>query len=460
MAIDSNTANLPDTRYGSRPQAVAWLVVLTSFVCFCAIGTAAAAGAYWFVFDSPVSLTVRLVVSQGNVIVQAPNSQQIGVYNSQTIDPLTLLTVAPNSQGVLEFLDSYSENVVATATLTSGTQLTLSAATRPRFEVSRHQYAITLNNFTGQMMVSTSPGSRTFDMDINAAAGTASLTNDGQYTVYTDRNQTTDADQLHVFNQGGDAQIASAYQAQPVHSNTLGVASTDSPLPTNDITPPDTLLVSGLFEGQPVPAGNNPFPAGWQCYANVPGGATRSADFENGAIHFWRVGANLQHGEASCFIYPNGLNDWLDTSNYGTLRLHVRIKLEAHDPLTGNLPVQDVPLCGVQATECPVMLEIIASSNPNDPNTVTQVWHHGFYAMPDPFNPPKYPLTCDTCRVAHDQINPDVWYFYDSGDLHQQFRRGPNGESLPLYIQKLSVYASGHQYDVAVGEVTLLGSSP
>ncbi|MHB8626713.1 MAG: hypothetical protein ACYDBJ_08245 [Aggregatilineales bacterium] len=470
MAIDSKTANFHDDRYGSRPQIVAWLIVLTSFVCFCAIGTVAAAGAYWFVFDSPVPLTVRLVVSQGSVNVQTLNGQPFGVIGNQTIDPQTSMTVTNNSQGVLEFLDSYSENIVATTTLTSGSQLTLTTSTRPRFEVSHHEYTITLDGFSGQMMVTATPGQRGFDMNINAKAGTASLTNDGQYTIYTDRNPSTQADQLHVFNQGGDAQIVSPYQALPVHSNTIGIASTDKPIPTNDITPPDTLLVSGLFEGQPVPAGNNPFPSGWQCYATAQpaGGATRSTAFENGAVHFWRLGENVGHGEAGCFIFPNGLNDWLDTSAYQTLRLHVRFKLEAHDPTTNNLPVQDVPVCGDQGTECPVMVELIASAS-NCPNAVIticpanspspQSWHHGFYAMADPSNPPTYPPTCDTCRVAHDHINPDVWYFYDSGDLHQQFAKGPNGEPL-LYIKKLSVYASGHQYDVAIGEVTLLGSNP
>jgi hypothetical protein len=99
------------------------------------------------------------------------------------------------------------------------------------------------------------------------------------------------------------------------------------------------------------------------------------------------------------------------------------------------------------------MLELIATSNPNDP-TSSQSWHHGFYAVADPSTLSTYPPTCDTCHLAHDQINPDVWYFYDSGDLRSQVAGGL------LFIRKLSVYASGHQYDVVIGEVSLLGSNP
>jgi hypothetical protein len=459
--IDSRVAKRQEERFASRPQLTAWLVVITSFIGFCAVSAAVAAAAYWFVFDSSVPLTVRLVVSQGNVIVRSLNGQPIGVYDNRTIDPQSTLTVADNSQGVLEFLDSYSNATVATATLISGTQLTVTSALRPRFELSRHQYAITLDNFNGKMIAAATPRQRTFRMDINATAGTAKLANDGQYTIYTDQNPSTNASQLHLFNQGGDAQIAlPSSLAQTVYGNNIGTVSTDNSIWTNG-TPPDTLLISGLFEGQPVPGGNNPFPDGWQCVASAQpaGGATRSADFENGAIHFWRAGQNgedIGHGAAGCVIYPNGPGGSLDTSAYHTLRLHVRFKLLAHDPLTNNLPVQDVPLCGVQGTECPVMLEISASSNPSDLNP-PESWHHGFYAVPNP----TYPPTCDTCTVAHEHINPDVWYFYDSGDLHQQFAKyDVNGKSLPLYIQELSVYASGHQYDVVIGEVSLLGSNP
>lgn len=454
MTINTGLAKQPSARFAARPQQVAWLVVLTSFVCFCTIGTAAAAGIYWFIFDSSVPLTVHLVVSQGNVIVRPLNGQPIGILDTDVIDPQTQLTVADSAQGVLEFLDSYSGATVATTTLTNGTQLTVTAATRPRFEISHHPYAITLDNFDGKMMVEASPGQRAFHLDIDSKAGMATLTNDGQYTIYTDENPSTNASQLHLFNQGGDGQIAlPSSVAQAVYGNTIGTVSTDNSIWTNG-TPPDTLLISGLFEGQPVPAGNNPFPPGWQCVASVQpaGGATRSADFENGAIHFWRVGQNGEDvgpGVAACAIYPNGLDGWLDTSAYQTLRLHVSFKLLAHDPITHNLPVQDVPLCGIQGTECPVMLEIQASSNPGDTNA-SESWHHGFYAIPAP----DYPPTCDTCRVAHEHINPDVWYFYDSSDLRQQFAKGP------IFIQKLSVYASGHQYDVVIGEVSLLGSNP
>jgi len=52
---------------------------------------------------------------------------------------------------------------------------------------------------------------------------------------------------------------------------------------------------------------------------------------------------------------------------------------------------------------------------------------------------------------VHERVNPDVWYFYDSGDLRPQLSNGGQ------FIKQISVYSSGHQYDVAIAEVTLLG---
>ena len=454
IAPDQHIDDLPPSRRAVQvpPQIIAWTVVILSFICFCGLSAAAARGLYWFAFDSPVSLTVRLVVSQGNVILQAPNGEKRGIYDSQLVDPQTMIIVNDNAQGVLEFLDSYSSQVITTVTLTAGSQLTLQEASRPRFEVSRHPFLITLNGASGQMLISATPGTRAFQMEINSSVGSAELTSDGTYTVYTDRAPNTNGTRLNVFNQGGEAwlQLPSSQRVK-VWPNTIAYAVDGSSMvKANDS--PYTLLASGLFADQStLPTTTDVLPDGWQCstgaVGNEPAGVwQRSAAFEHGALHLWRVGQNLSHGETSCLITPNGPDGLLDTGAYGSLRLHVRFKLIAHDLLTNNLPVQDVPVCGVQATECPIMLEIVSSADPTDP-AQTSSWHHGFYAMSDA----RYKFICDTCRVAHERVNPDVWYFYDSGDLRQQLTDGGR------YIKQISVYASGHEYDVAIGEVTLLG---
>src|SRR5579864_1034193 len=100
MTINTRVVKQPDAHFALRPQRVAWLVVLVSFVCFCTLGTVVAAGIYWFIFDSNVPLTVRLVVSQGNVIVQPLNGQPIGILDTRVIDPQTQLIVADGAQGV------------------------------------------------------------------------------------------------------------------------------------------------------------------------------------------------------------------------------------------------------------------------------------------------------------------------------------------------------------------------
>lgn len=366
-----------------------------------------------------------------------------------------MVTINDGSQGVLSFEDPYSGQIVATVTLTAGSQVTMHSATRPRFELSRRNYAITLDNAAGTLLVAATAGTRAFVMDIGAEAGTAHIVDSGQYTVSLDRDAATHVQHIHVFNQGGEVYLQRLQPLpteQKVWPNTIGNASTgDATIQMTNS--PYTLLISGLFKStQPVAASD--LPQGWQCSSGSsntnepPGQWARSADNppeDHYPLRLWRLGSNLNHGETSCLTFPNNTTGWLDTSPYKTLRIQMRLKLK----VDAALHIPDVPVCGVQASECPVMLELAWTTDPTNTNQSRDYWHHGFFSLSDP----SYPLICDTCRVAHDHINPDVWYFYDSGDLRPQL---PN---VPFYITRLSVYASGHQYDALIGEVALLGGS-
>ena len=87
-----------------------------------------------------------------------------------------------------------------------------------------------------------------------------------------------------------------------------------------------------------------------------------------------------------------------------------------------------------------------------DQNGQARKWYHGFYAMND--MQLAYPLQCNSCAQAHEFINPRSWYSYDSGNLFTLF---PPDER-PSKILAVWFYASGHQYDVQLSEVALVGS--
>ncbi len=73
-----------ERRYRIRnPQAVAWGLLLSSFVMFCTLCAAGTAAARWFLLESQVDLSVHLTVSRGRVDLQLPASVPFGVSQDQ-----------------------------------------------------------------------------------------------------------------------------------------------------------------------------------------------------------------------------------------------------------------------------------------------------------------------------------------------------------------------------------------
>src|SRR5690606_32162478 len=142
-------------------------------------------------------------------------------------------------------------------------------------------------------------------------------------------------------------------------------------------------------------------------------------------------GENLGHGETGC-LHIWGLNG-LDVTNYSTLRLRVSF----------NIQWQSLPICGVAASECPVMVEISYLNEWGQPRT----WIQGFYALSDGAVPGTRDR-CDTCLQPHERVTGGNWYTFESGNLfnlQEGFR--------PTTITQIRFYTSGHAYDVYVGEV-------
>lgn len=430
-----------------NPQAVAWLTVLTGLLSFCLLCSATGYGLYYFLFQSSVPMTVRMVVSRGSVKLTTLDNTDPLVDNQQTIDPQTYIDVRDDSQAVLYFQDSYSKQTISTITLTAGTQLFVAEAIRPRFDFSRRPYRIELTRAQGQLIVISTPENRDFLLDIWSELGMARLSDDGRYTLTTEFVPETKLRRLNLFNQGGQARLYKSSQVEwrDVNANRIAhlTAKGGSPEFEMESDSPLIIMAEGRFVSDTPPDSPATMPANWDCQNVVANTAEPLGNFfrdpdSDHALRLQRVGANrTDHAETTCLLKLAGL----ETDSYTTIRLHVRLKIKEHD----------VSVCGVQGSECPVMLEIAYQVPDGSPEPPFRRWHHGFYVTADPAKPPS----CDTCRLAHEKINRDVWYFYDSGDLRLQLTYP--GSPAPK-IQWISVYASGHQYDALVSEVTLLGA--
>jgi hypothetical protein len=117
-----------------------------------------------------------------------------------------------------------------------------------------------------------------------------------------------------------------------------------------------------------------------------------------------------------------------DVRDFASLALHLNVRVRSQS-LTG---------CGSVGSECPIMVRI----DYEDVHGTDRVWYHGFYSVE--------PGESDLLFTWLEQVPPQTWYTFDSGNLVQLF------EEPPALIKRLAIYASGHSFDALATEVELL----
>jgi len=434
-----------------NPQAVAWGLTLTGFFVFCMICIATTAAARWFLFDSHVDLNVRVEVSRGRVDMQlADGITSTGVTLRESVSPGTTLTADSVSQGYLTFEDFYSKQTIATVFLLQESQATLLQGSRPRFDWSNTAYIITLDDASGRFYIEI-PGTsrRQLLLYLQSGVGKVLFSGTGVFRVEVG------ASTLQLYAESGNA-ILRPDSGQPILVS-AGRVGTISSGQTSVQDSPFEVRNSGFgltsdVDTNPVP------PGGWACggYANRQeesiGKFTRSVVDNQVVMRLQRVGSLLDHAETRCQFQfapvpvpvgdtpPNtGVNsaNGQDIRNYSWLSIRAKIRIRS----------QDVTTCGVQGSECPIMLQLeyIGAGQ-------AQFWRHGFYTL-RPVNDGN-PVSCDTCLQEHDKLNPDTWYIYDSGNLLKTLV----GAKRPEYISQIDFYASGHAYDAIIGNISVIVS--
>ena len=432
-----------------NPQVLAWTVVLISFVLFCILCVASTFAAYWFFFESPMQLTTRLVVSRGAITVNRPDGTSYVVNNNNPNNYVLSnsgLQIDANSQAYLTFEDSYTGQIVGTLFLLGNSSLTFNEAFRPRFEWSRGRYAMLLADAMGRFAVDIPSGiNRGLVLNIRSGPGTAYFEEPGSYSVDASDQQ------IQLYTRYGKAFLYNApSQAWQVNSNAVGVLEKGKqdaslrPYPYDMLNLPYPGPVQPSFGTEDNPD-NKTLPLFWACDRDpqssneIPGTAVRSQIDNQVVLRITRRGTDPQGrplgpAAAGCsFYFPlSGLR----IDQYASFSIQIKMKLM----------FQDVTTCGIAGSECPVMLML----EYKDKNGQKHFWRQGFYSLRPPSD--TYIQLCDTCPHDHQQINKDTWYIFDTGDLKQQFP--PDLMDTITYVR---VYASGHQFEVAIAELTVLG---
>src|SRR5258706_13936108 len=434
------------------PHLVAWAVVWVSFILFCVLCASGTFGAYWFMFESGVPLTARLTVGRGAVTVIRPDLSSYlvnGAAAGNYIAPNSILQTDANSQGYLTFEDSYSGQLIGTVFLLENSTVNFTEATRPRFEWGRARYEMLLDNAMGHFSVEISDRlSRNAIVNIGSDSGAALLENTGSYTVEA-------LDQhIQLYTRAGKGLLyAAPHPAWQVNPNSEGrlekghqeVSLVAYPYDMLNLAEPGPPEPSFGIDDPAAPDINRSLPLFWACETftespnEIQGAWQRTRLDNNVVLKFSRleVGQELGPARVGCrYSFPrNPLG--LHVNQYSSLSIRLKMKIM----------FQNVTTCGVQGSECPVMLEMRYV----DVNQEPQFWRQGFYVSRPASD--TFIQRCDTCPHDHQQINKDSWYIYDTGDLKQQF---PTDKMID-YVEYVRVYASGHQFDVALSDLTVLG---
>ncbi len=413
----------------------AWMILVLSFLLLCSSSVAVTGAVYFFLFQSTVAMQTTVQVSRGTAgLIAADFSEQIIREEPRFLQtfPYTVSTDA-QSQAVLSLPlidDDGTTAVLAMVTLHNSSSVTVQRAFQPRYEWSNGYYLAELDNLQGEISIFVSQVvDRPFHMELRTPDGARILIDDpGQYVI--ERSDT----RTRLTTRQGRAVLISpqAENSKLVTSGSSGVYIQERVDPIL-VESPQNLLEHGLFAFEGT--------VRWGCaneYDSLPTGQFYSDIWEGRtALRLVRGDEATSHGQTGC---------WQDLGDGGIV-VEDYTYLELQTSFLINY--QSLSDCGVDGSECPMMLRV----DYRDADDVSREWIHGFYYRDDP-NPAyeNYPPRCTSCLQDHDQINEKVWYSYSTGNFFSLFPP----ESRPSVIERVTLYASGHQYDVFVGEMLLL----
>lgn len=418
-----------------NPQRLAWIVLLVSFAACIGLVVGVPLATRWYLLYSHTGELVTLDVQEGTLLYTCPGAETppAGVVSRQ--DDLcqgregAQVSAGPSDQGLL----SIHPRTTLTATLASvqlyrGTRLSIQEARAPRFSLSPEPHRLVVRIETGRIRVYIPPNlERAVLLQIYTPQALVQLTDGSTYVEVNNQQSQV------VVREGQAVVVALANNTgMPVNRDQRAVVPTGSGL--SDIKPAERSLIADSDFREPLGTVWKSYSADPEIDGESSGAASNIITEQGPAVELARVGTG--HAETGIVQEVNR-----DISDFRSLQLHIVLRVLQ----------QDVPVCGSQGTECPVMVRI----DYVDEGGGMRSWLQGFYYLPD-LNPKPNPEFCVTCnpRNPHVRSSSGVWYPYDSPNLIPILSElGP----APTTLKSVSVYASGHTYQSQIAEIELSG---
>jgi hypothetical protein len=399
-----------------NPGRVAWVVLLTALVIFCILAAGVPLGIRSYLFRATEEQSASMQVIEGTVLVErARGSAPSGVRESAELDPGDAVITDANSWATLDLFDR------SHVTLYTNAKVRLEESMTPRFDLSDRPNCISLNLTGGLMRVGVAlAGERPTEFKVVTPHTVVAL-EEGSYRV----EATNDGTQVTVVRGqaivGQDVARITIPQGARTWIDLSGQAADPMPAARN-------LIENGNF--------SEPLQTAWVTDTEIlrssavpPTVLAVENDGRRSVRLVRREADDGIHSEATIF---QALDQ--DVRDYVRLEVSLDVLLEFQS-LSGG---------GQLSSEFPVIVRLDYKDRwGND-----QFWTHGFYYQ----NRDGYPVALDPWGNPNgEQIPRGVWYPYESGNLLELL-----GESGPVHVTGLTVYASGWNYDSQVSEIQLI----
>jgi hypothetical protein len=402
-----------------NPTRVAWLILLANLFACCVLAVAVPLVTRSYILHSTRTELANLTATQGTVQVWPANENDpVAVPDRRAVTEGSAIVTDDKAKALLTLSsDATSERLDTSVQLDLNTAIVLQKARAPRFRWNSDPHQVGLDLRGGRIYLTTQ---REDDRDVQTQVLTPQaklMLDQGAFDVLVQ------GDQTQVRARSGSGLVQSEGRQVTVNGGERVTVKAGQP---PELPVPDTLnlVLNGSFEGRISPP--------WQTYVSLG-----QADLEPGKVTLEEIG----QGQAVRFTRktedgaPNevGLTQDVNRDVQGYDSLVLRFDLE--------LLNQSVPGGGYQASEYPVMVRI----DYTDVNGKDQFWVHGFYNLDLPAGVTGVPAV-----TRGEKIPLGVWYNYESPNLFQLLK-----DAQPAHINKITIYAAGHDYDSRVADLAL-----
>lgn len=420
---------MKDTPTKGNRELLGWAFLLTGFAIFVAVAVAVPLSIRSYLRNSTQPLATVVQANQGTVRIDDSAGDVRAVLAGeagQSVEAGAEILTDASATALIFVRPPESDKLLARFQVYGSTNLNMVRLDMPRFEMSSSGQQVVLELRGGRISV-TVPENEGRDFVTTVLVPGAEITLDlpGQYSFEV----TNSSSQIAV--QSGEASVVAGLNALLLTVDQRAVIPVGGGL-IGPIDAERNLIANGDFDSG--------F-ANWDLFRwNV-----ELADQPEG-----KMNVSTLSGESTLEISRQG-------DGHADVRLRQPINQDVTDfeqlqlYLTFRVAAQDLAVCGIQGSECPLMIRV----NYVDQSGASRTWQHGFYGLGQvvPGTTPDACISCDVVQNSHQFVKLGQAYFYEV-DLRADLAR--QGYLPPRMIESVSIISSGHGFEVEVMDVSLM----